>query len=377
MTAVDGLKRTPLHRCHVEAGARMVDFAGWEMPVSYSGILAEHLAVRSTAGLFDVSHMGEIRVDGPGAEPFVDWLTPNRVRGLAPGRAQYSALLTESGTYVDDLLVYRLDRDSILLVVNASNTAKDLAWIRQHAGWWESAAPGARDGVTVTDVSDRTALLALQGPLAQDVLAPLTALDLAELRSFRLGSTEVAGAAAIVSRTGYTGEDGFEIFVGAADAVEVWKRLLDAGRDRGLQPIGLGARDSLRLEAGLCLYGHEIDETVTPLEAGLDWMVKLEDEDFIGRAALLEQRASGVPRCLVGLELPGRRIARAGAGVSDGHRTLGRVTSGTWSPVLERSIAMALLEAGSASVGRDVEVEVRDHHEPARVRALPFHRRKK
>jgi aminomethyltransferase len=377
MTAADGLKRTPLHRCHVEAGARLVDFAGWEMPVSYSGILAEHLAVRKSAGLFDVSHMGEIKVDGPGAERFVDWLTPNRVRGLEPGRAQYSALLTERGTYVDDLIVYRLDRESILLVVNASNTAKDLEWIRRQAGSWASASKDGQAGVTVTDTSDSTALLALQGPLAQEILAPLTALDLSTLRSFRLGSTRVADAEAIVSRTGYTGEDGFEIFVGAADAVEVWNRLLAAGRDRGLMPIGLGARDSLRLEAGLCLYGHEIDETVTPLEAGLDWMVKLEDEDFLGRAALIEQRSAGVPRRLVGLELPGRRIARAGADVSDGHRSLGRVTSGTWTPFLERSIAMALLETGSAEVGRDVLVQVRDHHEPARVRALPFHRRRK
>ena len=231
--------------------------------------------------------------------------------------------------------------------------------------------------MTVTDSSDSTALLALQGPLAEEILTPLTPLDLSALRSFRLASTEVAGAAAIVSRTGYTGEDGFEIFVGAEAAAAVWNRLLDAGRDRGLLPIGLGARDSLRLEAGLCLYGHEIDETVTPLEAGLEWMVKLEDEDFVGRSALIEQRSAGVPRRLVGLELPGRRIARAGSDVGDGHRSLGRVTSGTWSPFLERSIAMALLETGSAEVGRDVEVQVRDHHEPARVRALPFHRRRK
>jgi glycine cleavage system T protein (aminomethyltransferase) len=376
MTVADGLKRTPLHRCHVEAGARLVDFAGWAMPVSYSGILAEHLAVRRAAGLFDVSHMGEIRIDGPAAERLVDWLTPNRVRGLQPGRAQYSALLTENGTYVDDLLVYRLDPEAILLVVNASNTAKDLAWIRDQTSRWQSAERGARDSVTLTDVSDQTALLALQGPLAAEILSSLTPLDLAQLRSFRLASTTVAGAAAVVSRTGYTGEDGFEIFLDAPDAAAVWGRLLDTGSDRGLQPIGLGARDSLRLEAGLCLYGHEIDETVTPLEAGLDWMVKLEDDDFIGRAALLEQRAAGVPRRLVGLELPGRRIARAGAKVWDGDRSIGAVTSGTWTPFLERSIAMALLAAGHTEPGREVEADVRDHREPARVRALPFHRRR-
>ncbi|HVR30208.1 MAG TPA: glycine cleavage system aminomethyltransferase GcvT, partial [Thermoanaerobaculia bacterium] len=337
MTA-DGLKRTPLHRCHLEAGGRLVEFAGWEMPVSYSGILAEHLAVRRAAGLFDVSHMGEIRIDGPGAERFVDWLTPNRVRGLAPGRAQYSALLSEAGTYVDDLLVYRLGRDAILLVVNAANAEKDLAWIAQRAP----------DDAAVEDVSDATALLALQGPRAQEILEPLVAVDLEALRSFRLVSTSIAGAAGIVSRTGYTGDDGFEIFVGAEEAAALWDRLLEAGRGLGLEPAGLGARDSLRLEAGLCLYGHEIDETVTPLEAGLDWMVKLEGEDFLGRDALLRQREQGVRRRLVGLELAGRRIARAGAAVWSAGRRVGTVTSGTWTPFLERSIAMALLDSEHA-----------------------------
>jgi aminomethyltransferase len=364
MTATPGSKRTPLHACHVEAGARLVDFAGWEMPVSYSGILAEHLAVRRAAGLFDVSHMGEIRIEGRDAESFVDRLTPNRVRGLATGRAQYNALLTERGTYVDDLVVYRLAPESILLVVNASNTDQDLAWIRDHR----------RGDVEVRDVSDETALLALQGPLAESILVPLTPLDLEALRSWSLASTEVAGVPVVISRTGYTGEDGSEIFVGSNDAAAVWRRLLDAGRDRGLLPIGLGARDSLRLEAGLCLYGHEIDDTVTPFEAGLGWTVKLDGEDFIGRAALLEQRAAGVPRRLVGLELAGRRIARSGSPALRGDRTIGRITSGTWTPFLERSIAMALVDAPEADAANQIEVEVRDHREPARVRKLPFYR---
>ena len=226
MASADGPKRTPLHRCHVQAGARLVDFAGWEMPVSYSGILAEHLAVRRAAGLFDVSHMGEIQIEGAGAESFVDSLTPNRVRGLVPGRAQYSALLTEEGTYIDDLLVYRLDAETILLVVNASNTAKDLAWIRARE----------TDGVTIDDVSDATALLALQGPRSSEILAGVTAADLGSLRSFRLVSTTVAGAPAVISRTGYTGEDGFEIFVGPADAERVWTTLLDADASAGSCP---------------------------------------------------------------------------------------------------------------------------------------------
>jgi aminomethyltransferase len=309
--------------------------------------------------------MGEIRVEGAGAEGFVDWLTPNRVRGLAPGRAQYSALLTEDGTYVDDLLVYRLAEQSILLVVNAANTGKDLAWIERHR----------RAGAVVSDVSDSTALLALQGPRAQEILAGACAAELASLRSFRLISTVVAGAAAIVSRTGYTGEDGFEIFVAPDAAAAVWDHLLLTGRGAGLQPIGLGARDSLRLEAGLCLYGHEIDDTVTPLEAGLGWTVKLDGDDFVGRDALLRQRDRGVPRRLVGLDLAGRRIARAGAAVESGGERVGRVTSGTWSPFLERSIAMALLDAAHAVPGGEVAVEMRDRREPARVRPLPFHRR--
>jgi aminomethyltransferase len=367
MAAADGPKRTPLHPCHVQAGARLVDFAGWEMPVSYAGILAEHLAVRRAAGLFDVSHMGEIEIRGAGAEAFVDSLTPNRVRGLSPGRAQYSALLTEEGTYVDDLLVYRLDAETILLVVNASNTAKDLAWIQERA----------TDGVTVDDVSDATALLALQGPLSSEILAGTTDANLGKLLSFRLVSTTVAGAPAVVSRTGYTGEDGFEIFVAAGDAEHVWNALLDAGRERGLVPAGLGARDSLRLEAGLCLYGHEIDETVTPFEVGLDWVVKLEDRDFVGRDALLRQRAAGVPRRLVGLVLEGRRIGRAGVTVWGGNEAIGRVTSGTWSPYLEQSIAMALVGSGDAIPGAPVEVEVREARERAAVRGLPFYRRRR
>jgi aminomethyltransferase len=263
-------------------------------------------------------------------------------------------------------------------VVNASNTDKDLAWIREQAALWTDSAGEAPDAARIVDVSDATALLALQGPRAEEILASISSLDLTALRSFRLAAGEVAGADAVVSRTGYTGEDGFEIFAAAVDAVAVWQALRQAGHARGLLPIGLGARDSLRLEAGLCLYGHEIDETVTPLEAGLEWMVKLEAEDFIGRAALLEQRRAGVPRRLVGLELEGRRIARAGSLVWSpaADAPVGRVTSGTWSPFLERSIAMALLDAGNTAPGTGVEVEVRDHRQPALVRTLPFHRRR-
>jgi aminomethyltransferase len=229
--------------------------------------------------------------------------------------------------------------------------------------------------VVIVDTSDDTALLALQGPRSVEILAPLAGADVGALRSFGLIATDIAGDRAVVSRTGYTGEDGFEIFVAASAAERVWNRVLDAGREHGLVPAGLGARDSLRLEAGLCLYGHEIDETVTPFEAGLGWVVKLEDRDFVGRDALIEQRAAGVPRRLVGLELDGRRIGRAQAAVWSDGDMIGRVTSGTWSPFLERSIAMALLGAGHSAAGARVEVEVRETREPARLRGLPFYRR--
>jgi aminomethyltransferase len=342
-----------------------VGFAGWEMPVQYAGVLQEHRAVRQAAGLFDVSHMGEIRVRGEGARDWIDYLTPNNVASLKPGRAQYSALLTEAGTYVDDLLVYCVGDTDFLLVVNAANTAGDFDWMKNYA----------RTGVEATDVSSETALLALQGPLAEAILAPLCDRDLGELRPFWFAETSVCGTDCIVSRTGYTGEDGFEIYLAGSESPPVWRALLERGAPSGLEPVGLGARDTLRLEAGLPLYGHEIDRGVTPLEAGLAWVAKLDRADFVGRDRLREQRAAGVPRRLVGLELGGRRIARQGAEVMLGGEVVGTVSSGTFSPTFERPIAMALLAAPAAEVGREVEVDVRGRREAAVVRDLPFYRR--
>jgi aminomethyltransferase len=359
--------RTPLYECHLEAGARMVEFAGWQMPVQYSGVIEEHRAVRTAAGLFDVSHMGEISVRGPAAEAFLQHLTPNDVTRLAPGRAHYSGLLTERGTYLDDLLIYRLAAEEFLVVVNAANAAADFGWIASHAQ--------GRDGVVVEDVSDRWALLALQGPRAVEILAPLVPEDLTEVRYYGFRRGEVAGVEGLLSRTGYTGEDGFELYLPPQRAAEVWRRLLAEGEAAGLVPAGLGARDTLRLEAGMALYGHEIDETTTPFEAGLGWVVKLDQRDFVGREALAAQKERGVERKLVGFEVRGRGIARQGHEVVAGGRAVGRVTSGTWSPTFEKALGMAYVPIDMAVPGTALTLTVRGRELDAEVVELPFYRR--
>jgi len=344
-----------------------VPFAGWEMPVQYQGVIDEHRAVRGAAGLFDVSHMGEFRIAGPGAEAFVQRLTPNDVAKLVPGRIHYSAFLTPEGTFVDDLLVYRLAAEEFLLVVNAGNLEGDFEWA--------SAAP--RDGVELTNVSDDYALLALQGPKAASILRPLTAVDLDAIRYYGFARGEVAGRAAIVSRTGYTGEDGFELYVAPEAAEPIWDALLAAGAPAGLVPAGLGARDTLRLEAGMALYGHEIDRTTTPWDAGLDWIVKLDKGEFTGREALVAARAAGPARRLVGFEVEGRGIARDGHEVRADGRRVGAVTSGTFSPTFERALGMAYVETALAEPGTPLAIEVRGRELAARVAPLPFYKRPK
>ena len=370
MSETDSSKRTPVFEWHRASGARLVDFSGWLLPVQYESVLREHRAVREAAGLFDVSHMGEIWVRGPDAEGLVQWLTPNDVALLKPGRAQYSGLLTERGTYIDDLLVYRRRSDEFLLVVNAANIAADLEWIRDHC------RGDIRGDVEIEDASAETGLLALQGPRAVEILTPLCDSDPSALSSFGFFEASIAGVGGLVSRTGYTGEDGFEIYLPADQTLSVWEELLRAGADAGLQPVGLGARDTLRLEAGLMLHGNEIDMSVSPLEAGLSWVVKLDREDFIGRDALRRQRDSGVARSLIGFELGGRRIARHDAPVLDRDATVGRVTSGTWSPTFEKAIGVALVSADRATIGRELEIDVRGKREGARVVELPFYRRR-
>jgi aminomethyltransferase len=358
------LQRTPLYEVHVALGAKIVEFGGWEMPVSYRGILDEHRAVRSAAGLFDVSHMGEIEVRGPDAAAVCQRLTTNDVRRLADGHVQYTLLLQEDGGVVDDVTLYRINAERFFFCVNAGNIAKDLAWIEAHAG-----------GATVVDRSGATALIALQGPAAARILAALTPVDLPRLKSFRFARSTVAGLPALVSRTGYTGEDGFELYVDAPRAVAVWNAVLDAGRFAGLEPIGLGARDTLRLEAALALYGNELDETTSPLAAGLDRFVKLDADDFIGRAALLHEQEHGSPRRLVGLEMRGPGIARHGYSVVHEGGTVGVVTSGTHAPTLEHPIALAYVASALTEPGIELAVDVRGRAVPAVVVPTPFYRR--
>ena len=364
--AVAPLKRTPLFSLHRELGAKLIDFGGWEMPVQYEGILEEHRAVRERVGLFDVSHMGEIAFTGPGALEALQILTPNDVSKLTDGRCHYSALLTEKGTFVDDLLVYRLAADSYLLVVNAGNTAKDFAWVSARA----------RGQVRVANRSDDYALLAVQGPRALPLCARVCSGDPSALPAYGFREMNVLGEPALLSRTGYTGEDGFEIYLPPGSAETVFRGLLQAGRTEEISPCGLGARDTLRLEAKMALYGNEIDETVTPWEADLAWIVKMGKGDFVGREALLTQRTDGDRRKLVGFEMVDRGIARHGYPVETPAGP-GIVTSGTHSPTLGRPIGLAFLPVEAAAVGTSFSVAIRGRKARASVVETPFYRRRK
>ncbi|MDH3745975.1 MAG: glycine cleavage system aminomethyltransferase GcvT [Acidobacteriota bacterium] len=359
--------RSPLDTRHREAGGRMIEFAGWEMPVQYSGLMEEHRAVRTAAGLFDISHMGEVRVDGGGAESFLQYLTPNDVSKLVPGQAHYSALLSEEGTYIDDVLVYRLGETEFLLVVNAANRAGDFDHIRELA----------QDDVTVEDVSDDYALLALQGPRAPEILSRLTAAELSELKYYRFLDAQVHDRPALVSRTGYTGEDGFELYVAPETAPSLWDALMEAGAEAGLKPAGLGARDTLRLEAGMALYGHEIDRFTYPWEAGLGWTIKLKKGAFVGSEALARVKAEGIRRRLVGFEIHGRGIARQGHTIWVDDEEVGAVTSGTWSPTVEKALGMAYVPKALAAVGTELEFDVRGRRLQGAVVELPFYKRPK
>ncbi|HXH07510.1 MAG TPA: glycine cleavage system aminomethyltransferase GcvT [Vicinamibacterales bacterium] len=361
------LKPSPLRERHLALGGRMIAFAGWELPLEYAGTLAEHEAVRTRAGLFDVSHMGEIEVAGGDALALVQLVTSNDASRLAVGQAQYTAITTPAGTFVDDALVYRLAADHFLFVVNAATTAKDYGWVREQARTFGDAV--------VVDTSARYALLALQGPLAAQILQPLTGVDLSGLRYYWFAAGEVAGVRATISRTGYTGEDGFEIFVPPAAAPRVWDALLEAGRSAGLRPCGLGARDTLRLEAGMRLYGQDIDETTTVLEAGLGWIIAWHKPTFIGAEALRRQREDGVTRRLAGFELLERGIARPGAAVFAGEARVGTVTSGGWAPSLGKAIGLAYLPVALAREGSEIAVDVRGRRLRASVVPLPFYRR--
>lgn len=355
--------RTPLHEVHVSLGAKMVPFAGFEMPVQYpSGITAEHKSVREGVALFDVSHMGEFMIRGPQAVDFISYVTTNDVAALSVGQAQYSTILNERGTIVDDCLVYRF-ADHLMMVVNASNKDKDLAHILAYMG---------RFDCTIEDVSDKMALLALQGPRAQEVMTRFTNAKLDDIAYYHFQMATVAGVPDIIlSRTGYTGEDGFELYFDATRAVEVWNALMS---DASVVPAGLGARDTLRLEMGMALYGNDIDDTTTPYEAGLGWLVKLKKGDFVGKAALERQKEAGIPRKLVGFTMADRAFPRHGYPVSCAGAPSGEVRSGTMSPTLGIAIGTAYLPLGMAREGTEFEVEIRGKRLPAVVQKMPFYK---
>jgi aminomethyltransferase len=370
------LKKTALNATHRALKARMVDFGGWDMPVEYpcpgGGLIAEHMAVRTGVGLFDVSHMGEIQFRGPGSLAAVQHITMNDASRLKDGQAHYSALLTPQGTFIDDILVHRLGDNDYLLVVNAGTTDKDLAWIRQQVG--------ARPGIHLNDYSSYYSQLALQGPRALETLQKLTKVDLAGIKNYWFTWGQVAGVYnVLIARTGYSGEDGFEVYIPSDEAttVKMWNALLDAGAEFGIRPCGLGARNTLRLEAGMSLYGHEISEDINVLEAGLDRWLKLDKGDFLGREALLKVQASGGPkRKVIGLEMLERGIARDGYSVLslDGE-AIGSVTSGSPAPFLKTNIAMALVPTATAGSGADVLVDVRGNRVRAKQVPLPFYKR--
>jgi aminomethyltransferase len=353
--------RTPLHAAHLRHGARMVEFAGWDMPVQYAGLIEEHQAVRHAVGLFDVSHMGEVVFRGPRALPALQAVFTNDLGKTVDGQAQYGCLCREDGGIVDDVVVYRRGAEDLMVCVNAANRKKDFDWLSAHAG-----------GADVRNESDDWGQMALQGPMALTVLKRLTAIDLDAIKTYRHAPGTVAGVSCLVARTGYTGEDGFELFCPAAQAETLWDALLEAGRPEQIQPAGLGCRDTLRLEMAYRLYGSDMDDATSPLEAGLAWVVKLDKGDFVGRAALQEQKARGLSRKLVGFQLAEPGIARHGHQVLHDGRPVGVVTSGTRSPSLKTSIGLAYVPPALAAEGSALAVEIRGKAVAAAVVKTPF-----
>ena len=362
-TEAPAMRRTPLYDRHAELGAKMVPFAGYEMPIQYEGIVAEHRAVRGRAGLFDLSHMGEFLFKGRGAGATLDRLISSDIAGLDVGEARYGLLTNERGTIVDDVIVYRVGETEYMVVVNAANIAKDRAHVLARLG----------EDVAFEDRSYGTALVAIQGPRAVEILASKTDAEVRSLPAFGVTHGRVAGSRATIARTGYTGEDGFEVFIGNADADKVWDGLLAAGRDAGMKPIGLGARDTLRLEARFSLYGNDIDETTDPIEAGLGWTCKL-DKEFTGRDVIAAKKAAGPKRKIAGLVIQGG-VARHGHEVTHDGDVVGHVTSGTYGPTVEKNIALAYVPTPLSKVGTALAVRIRGRDVPATVVKTPFYRR--
>lgn len=367
--STENLKKTPLYEFHCNLGAKMVDFGGWHMPVQYAaGVIAEHLATRKRVGLFDVSHMGEIWVEGPDAIPFVNKLTTNDVYRLVDGQAHYSALTNERGGTVDDLLVYRFGEERLLLVVNAATTEKDWAWITSHH---------QNEDVSLRNASADYCQIAVQGPRALETAQKLTDINLAEIKYYHFTQGKFDGLDAIISRTGYTGEDGFEIYAAADHATQIWNNLLKAGEEFGILPCGLAARNTLRLEAAMSLYGHELSDEISPLEANLGWICKFNKGDFVGRESLLKLKEKGLRRKLVGFEMLDKGIARDEMEVYVGEEKVGVVTSGSPAPFLNKNIGLALLLTEFAKIGQEIKIDVRGKHLTAVVVPTPFYKREK
>ena len=359
------LRKTALNSRHRQLGAKMVNFGGWEMPLEYSGILAEHEAVRTRAGLFDVSHMGEIEIRGAQALNLVQQVSCNDAAKLVVGQAHYSGLMTERGTFVDDLLVHKISDSHYLLCVNAANQDYD----------FEHIETNNKFDAKVENAGQRYSQLAIQGPKAKEILQRVTPVSLDSIRYYHFAFGQVGGVECLIARTGYTGEDGFEIYFDPGHSEKLWDELMKAGEPAGLLPCGLGARNTLRLEAGMCLYGHEIDETTTPLEAGLGWICKLDKGPFLGSNVLNEQKRCGIDRRLVGFEMLDKRIGRDGYPVLIDGREAGRVTSGGPAPFLKKNIGMAYVPSTTGAAGTKLEISIRGQAAPAQIVALPFYKR--
>jgi aminomethyltransferase len=359
------LRKTALNSIHRRLGAKMVNFGGWDMPLEYSGILAEHEAVRTRAGLFDVSHMGELEIRGSGALQLVQWVTCNNAAKLAIGQAHYSGLMTSRGTFVDDLLVHKISDTHYLLCVNAGNQDAD----------YDHIVANNKFDAQVENAGPRYSQLAIQGPRAKEILQRLTPVQLDPIRYYHFTFGKVSGADCLIARTGYTGEDGFEIYFAPEHAEKLWNDLMHAGESAKMIPCGLGARNTLRLEAGMCLYGHEIDDTTAPWEAGLAWICKMEKAPFLGSDILACQKETGLPRKLVGFEMLDKRIGRDGYPVLIAGRDAGRVTSGCPAPFLKKNIGMAYVPPQSTAVGTDIEISIRGQAAAARIVPLPFYKR--
>lgn len=359
-------KRTPLYDDHIRLGARMVEFAGWELPVMYSGVIDEHKAVRNSAGIFDVSHMGQIEVTGKGATDYVQYLTTNDARKLVDGQAQYSILCRAGGGVVDDVIVYRISEDKYVIVVNAINAEKDLDWLKSQA----------KGDVKLEDISTQHAMIAFQGPKSSEILAELTDADLPSIRHYHFHEGRIADEKCIIARTGYTGEDGFEIFAPPSGVTGVWQAILEKGKPRGVLPAGLGARDTLRTEMRYSLYGHEITEETNPLEAGLGWVVKLKNgDDFIGKEAIRRIKEEGLPRTLVGFKMEESGIPRQGYPITIAGREVGVVTSGTMSPSMGEAIGIGFVPTEAREIGTEICIDIRGRSRKAIVVETPFYRK--